>query len=188
MERKKTKDARPRRAKKKGTRTPAPGSRAEAKPYRVDRSGIHGRGVFAARLIRRGTRLLEYRGEIVGAEEAERRARSSKHVYIFDLENGKFIDGDPRSDAARVNHSCDPNCVVDVVGDRVFVVADRTIRKGEELTYDYSFDADTDLWLCACGTKRCRGTINLKTERKTKVVRDRSRASKAARKSKRPAR
>jgi len=157
-----------RAATRKSKSTAAFGSRRAArarKPYRVGQSGIHGHGVFATTTIRRGARLLEYTGEIVGAAEAERRAKRSKHVYIFDLENGTYIDGDPTSDAAHVNHSCEPNCVVEIVKNRVFVVADRTIRPGEELTYDYSFDAETDLWLCACAARRCRGTINVTGER-----------------------
>jgi len=140
------------------------------RPYRVARSGIHGHGVFATEPIRKGTRLLEYTGELVSAEEAERRAARSDHVYIFDLENGSYIDGDPRSDAAHVNHSCDPNCVIEIEGHRVFIDADRDIRPGEELTYDYSFDADTDIWSCRCNAGECRGTINVVDEESRRRV------------------
>jgi SET domain-containing protein len=36
----------------------------------------------------------------------------------------------------------------------------RRIKKGEELTVDYHFDADADRTPCSCGSKKCRGTIN----------------------------
>jgi SET domain-containing protein len=41
--------------------------------YRVRQSKIHGRGVFAARRIRKGTRIIEYVGERVTHAEADRR-------------------------------------------------------------------------------------------------------------------
>jgi SET domain-containing protein len=37
----------------------------------------------------------------------------------------------------------------------------RDIHKGEELTIDYHFDKDVEKVPCACGTRICRGTINL---------------------------
>jgi SET domain-containing protein len=48
----------------------------------------------------------------------------------------------------------------------VFIVAQETIRRGEELTYDYRFEPDVDVFPCNCGAHRCRGTINLKPKRK----------------------
>jgi SET domain-containing protein len=37
----------------------------------------------------------------------------------------------------------------------------RDIQPGEELTIDYHFDKDVEKVPCACGTRKCRGTINL---------------------------
>ena len=130
--------------------------------FRVGRSGIHGRGVFATIKIRKGTRIVEYTGEHVSSTEAERRGEESEHVWLFDLEDGSFIDGDPHSPGACVNHSCDPNCFTEITGSQVFIVADRTIHPGEELTYDYQFEPDMEEWPCRCGAPGCRGTINLR--------------------------
>jgi SET domain-containing protein len=38
----------------------------------------------------------------------------------------------------------------------------RVIERGEELTVDYHFEADAETVPCSCGSKKCRGTINLK--------------------------
>jgi len=136
-----------------------------SKNYRVGRSKIHGRGVFATSKIRKGTRILEYVGEVVTEAEADRRAEQSEHVWLFDLEDGTIIDGDPNSPGACVNHSCDPNCYTEIDDGHVYIVADRTIRPGEELSYDYMFEPDMVDWPCHCGAPNCRGLINLKRKR-----------------------
>lgn len=141
--------------------------------YRIGSSDIHGRGAFATEKIRKGTRILEYTGEIVNAQDAERRADRSDHVWLFDLDDGMFIDGDLSAPGSCVNHSCDPNCYTLIDGHRVFIVAERAIRPGEELTYDYRFEPDMEEWPCRCGAAKCRGTINLKPRKKRRRRRSR---------------
>jgi SET domain-containing protein len=136
--------------------------------YRVGRSRIHGRGAFATCKIRKGTRVVEYTGERIPARLANRHAARSNHVWLFDLEDGTFIDGDQQSPGACVNHSCEPNCFTEIDGTQVFIVAERTIQPGEELTYDYRFSPDEEIHPCACGAARCRGTINLRPRRKAR--------------------
>ena len=70
------------------------------------------------------------------------------------------------NDARYINHSCDPNCEALDKGGRIFIHAMRTIRRGEELNYDYQFAAPgritktlREFYVCHCGTKKCRGTI-----------------------------
>jgi SET domain-containing protein len=134
--------------------------------FRIGNSGIHGRGAFATEQIRKGTRILEYTGELVDAEEAECRAEKAEHVWLFDLDDGMFIDGNPQAPGSCVNHSCNPNCYTLIDGHRVFIIAERGIKPGEELTYDYQFEPDMETWPCRCGAPKCRGTINLKPRKK----------------------
>ena len=47
--------------------------------YVVRQSHIHGRGVFAARRIRKGTRIVEYTGERIDNDEADRRYDDTQH-------------------------------------------------------------------------------------------------------------
>jgi SET domain-containing protein len=42
--------------------------------------------------------------------------------------------------ARYINHSCAPNCWVEVKGDTIWIRASRNIKAGEELTYDYATD------------------------------------------------
>lgn len=136
--------------------------------YRIGQSNIHGRGAFATERIEPGERIVEYTGERVNEAEADRRAELSDHVWLFDLEDGTYIDGDQSSDGACVNHSCDPNCTTEIVEGRVFITAERGIEPGEELAYDYRFEPDMVRWPCRCGALNCRGTINLKPPVKKK--------------------
>jgi SET domain-containing protein len=141
--------------------------------YVVRTSPIHGRGVFAARLIRRGTRILEYEGERIGNPEADRRYDDTRmkrhHTFLFTLDSKTVIDGAISaggSDASYINHSCDPNCEAIITDKKIFIHALRTIRPGEELAYDYQYERtgknDADLekfYFCKCGAPNCRGSI-----------------------------
>lgn len=145
--------------------------RATTSPYlRVNRSGIHGRGVFARCDIAKGTRILEYVGERIGKAEAERRSierieRAAKTgeaaVFIFELNKRHDIDGSVAWNTARlINHSCSPNCEVDIRRGRIWIVARRGIRQGEEITYDYGYDFDDfEDHPCRCGSASCAGYI-----------------------------
>ena len=143
--------------------------------YAVRRSGIHGRGVFATRTIRKGTTIIEYRGQRTTWEIASQRetpgADDPHHTFIFGLDDGTVIDAGVRGNAARwINHGCEPNCeAIEYDDRRVFIHARRTIRAGEELTYDYRLSfvgpisrRAREALRCHCGAKRCRGTLLLK--------------------------
>jgi len=138
--------------------------------YEIRRSPIHGTGVFAARDLRRGERIVEYLGERITKEESERRGlallEKSQHdggaaVYIFTLDDEWDLDGDqPDNDARLINHSCDPNCDAWNYDNRLFIEARRSIKRGEELGFNYGFSVDT--WEdhpCRCGTAKCAGYI-----------------------------
>ena len=110
------------------------------KIYAVRNSGIHGRGVFATEKIRKGTLIVEYKGQRASWDDAMERPDSdpedSAHTFLFQLDDGRVIDARVRGNAARwINHSCDPNCRTFEDDDgRVFIEAKRKIRPGEELS------------------------------------------------------
>ena len=135
------------------------------------RSPIQGRGVFALRPIRKGSRVIEYIGERISRREADRRHTSedgwSPHTMLFVVDAKTVIDATRRGNSARwINHSCRPNCeAVDDDG-RIYIEAVRDIRAGEELTYDYNLVLDErhtpaakKAHPCSCGAPRCRGTL-----------------------------
>jgi uncharacterized protein len=141
--------------------------------YVVRNSGIHGRGVFAARRIRKGTRIVEYTGERISNKEADRRYDDTKmkrhHTFLFTLDSKTVIDGaigTGGGDASFINHSCEPNCEAVIRGKKIFIQALHTIEPGTELAYDYKYartgknDAQLEkFYVCKCGAPSCRGSI-----------------------------
>jgi SET domain-containing protein len=144
----------------------------ESKPLiTVQRSSVHGSGVFAARPIRKGTRIIEYTGERVTHAQADSRYEDKdekdNHTFLFIVDRKTVIDaGVDGNDARFINHSCDPNCESVIEGRRVFIEAIRNIAAGEELAYDYQIQRDADdpadideIFTCRCGSNACRGTM-----------------------------
>ena len=93
-----------------------------------------GLGLFTAQPIPKGACVIEYVGKVLTAEEYQ----ASNSKYLFELGPKKTIDGAPRWNRARyINHSCRPNCDIDIHKRRAFIRAKRNIEAGEELSYDY---------------------------------------------------
>ncbi len=127
-------------------------------PLVVRPSPIHAVGVYTTASIRKGTRVVEYDGERITPEEADRRYEDVSRTYLYGLEGGKtVIDGFGLG--AYLNHSCDPNCEVDEIKGRVWLFAIRDIAPGEELVWDYNLYDDEDPAPCHCGSPKCRGTM-----------------------------
>lgn len=93
-----------------------------------------GLGLFAGEPIKKGVCIVEYVGkEVVGQEQY-----TSRSKYLFEVSKTRMIDGAIRSNTARyINHSCAPNCEIEIKKGHVFVMAKKNIKEGEELNYDY---------------------------------------------------
>jgi SET domain-containing protein len=130
------------------------------KPISYNISTTHkGLGVFAARPISRGDRVLEFRGDRCSKEEYKS-CNDPDNCHFLQIDDDTYLGPSGEADDF-VNHSCDPNCGVRYSGGRIFLYAIRDIAKGEELTFDYSTTMDEDHWEmeCRCGSKQCRGTV-----------------------------
>ena len=129
----------------------------------VKHSGIHGQGCYAGEFIPAGAFIVEYKGDLIPAEEAYRREQDTSRsgIYTFWTGDEWAIDAYAEGNAARfINHSCAPNCDYRIEGRRVLIYAGRDIASGEELTYDYSYSAQGEKVPCRCGSPECRGRIN----------------------------
>ncbi|KAF1704907.1 SET domain-containing protein [Pseudoxanthomonas suwonensis] len=142
------------------------------------KSPIHGNGVFAVEPIRKGERVIEYKGLRRTHDEVDADSSGdveSGHTFLFTLNDEYVVDANYKGNDARwINHSCDPNCEAVVVEhdgddrskDRIFIEAIRNIRPGEELTYNYGITLAErhtarlkKIWACRCGSPRCTGTM-----------------------------
>jgi SET domain-containing protein len=95
-----------------------------------------GLGLFAGVPMKRGDTIINYTGELITTQEADRRGGK----YLFILNDDWVIDGKNREHIARyINHGCKPNAEAETDEDakKIRILARRKIMPGEEITYDY---------------------------------------------------
>ena len=134
------------------------------KLYKIKKSNIDNRGLYAAKNIKAGTIVIHYKGKLITKKETEKNPKydNDKAIYLFNLNNRYDMDGDFSYNTARlINHSCSPNCEVDGKGLKLWIYALKDIKKGEELSYDYGFGYDENYkdFVCKCRAKNCCGYI-----------------------------
>jgi len=123
--------------------------------YKVKRSSA-GLGLFAEEPIKKGTWIIEYVGKIIRGKKEVDNYRSN--LYLFETSKTRMIDGSARSNTARyINHSCRPNCEVEIIAGRVFVRSLKRIETGEELNYDYGKEyTDEHIKPYGCRCSHCK--------------------------------
>ena len=134
------------------------------KLYKIKKSNIDNQGLYASQSIKSGKVVIKYKGKIITKKETDTNPKydNDKAIYLFNLNKRYDLDGDFKYNTARlINHSCNPNCEVEGKGLKLWIVAIRDIKKGEELSYDYGFGYDEDYkqFVCRCGAKNCVGYI-----------------------------
>src|SRR5215471_18468838 len=117
------------------------------------KSCIDGWGVYASTAIRKNKRIIDYAGEKISNQESlkrERRYIQHGHIWCFKLTNRRVIDAGVGGNVARfINHSCRPNCYIDIKKGTIWIRASRRIRRGEEISYNYNTDGE-GLIKCRC--------------------------------------
>ena len=117
---------------------------------RIERkkSKLHGYGVFALETINKNKRIIDYAGELISNKQSE--SREDKYlskgcIWVFRVNRNWSRDAAVGGNDARfINHSCTPNCwiEVDAKTKTIWVRAAKQIRKGQELVYDYHTAGD----------------------------------------------
>jgi SET domain-containing protein len=131
----------------------------------VKKSETHGKGVFATSRITAGERVAIFGGDVMAIDEIDD-LPSRLQKYPMQIEE-RFVLG--RRGAVKpepadfFNHSCDPNCGFK---GQIFLEAMRSIRIGEEVTFDYgmvvseSVNSDVVFEMnCRCNAPNCRKVI-----------------------------
>ena len=134
------------------------------KLYKVKKSNIDKKGLYASKDIKSGVKIIDYVGKLITKKETQQNSKfdNNKDIYLFNINEKYDLDGDFKYNTARlINHSCNPNCEVEGAGLKLWISSLRKIKKGEELTYDYGFgyDADYKQFPCKCGSMNCVGYI-----------------------------
>jgi len=120
---------------------------------RIGDCGPRGKGIFAARPIPASTRVATFRGTARWIWDIPEDA----WPYAFQVDYDRYVLSRRNSVGWLINHSCDPNCLISGMS----IVTARNVRRGEELTFDYSTDVDWPEYrmVCRCGSPKCRGVI-----------------------------
>tara|TARA_A100001015_G_scaffold12358_1_gene14583 strand:+ start:5480 stop:5932 length:453 start_codon:yes stop_codon:yes gene_type:complete len=134
------------------------------KLYKIKKSRIDKKGLYANQNIKKGTKIIEYKGKIISVKKSELDPKfdNRKAIYLFNINSRYDLDGNFKFNTARlINHSCNPNCEVFGKGLKIWVYAMKNIKKGEELSYDYGFSFDENFreFPCNCRSKNCVGFI-----------------------------
>jgi len=134
------------------------------KLFKIKKSNIDKNGLYANCNIKKGTKIVEYKGKVISVKQSETNPKydNGKAIYLFNINKRYDLDGDFKFNSARlINHSCDPNCEVFGTGLKIWVFAMKDIKQGEELSYDYGFNFDKDYknYPCKCKSKKCVGYI-----------------------------
>ena len=109
---------------------------------------MHGYGVFALETINKNKRIIDYAGELISNSQSEKREEkylAKGCIWVFRVNRNWSRDAAVNGNVARfVNHSCKPNCWIEVDGKTrtIWIRAAKRIRKGQELTYDYNTEGD----------------------------------------------
>ena len=121
----------------------------------ISNSNIHGHGVFAKKNFKRGDFIFLIKGKTVKWQVHNLKDSLYGPDWIG-INKNTWVD--PSGPAKFLNHSCNPNAGIQ---GKVKITALRDIKKGEEITIDYSITEIDELWhmKCNCGSKACRGTI-----------------------------
>lgn len=156
--------------------------------FSIKKTEGKGYGLFTCYTIEKGEFVIEYVGEMIRSEEVSKRIQEykkeeRKEQYILEMREHydnvtihTCIDATRYGNEARfVNHSCDANCSIQIVGiivvsykqirsatylPHLVLVANRKIEKGEELTFHYGgSEKPNNIVKCNCGSVNCCGYI-----------------------------
>jgi hypothetical protein len=113
-----------------------------------------GKGLFTTRPIKKGAKIIEYKGEIIQWKEYQKRVKENKDGYLFFINNKLCIDAYPTpgfkaryaNDAAGLSRlkGLKNNSDYEVFGNRCYIVSRRDIKAGEEIFVNYT----KEYWDC----------------------------------------
>jgi len=119
-----------------------------------------GFGLKTNRAFKKGDFVIEY----VGIKRENKDIEYHTGKYLFEIDDKYTIDGSPRWNIARyINHSCRPNCEVEISKEgKILIEAIKNIKEGEEITYDYGKEYFNE-FIKPIGCK-CEKCINKKSK------------------------
>lgn len=116
-----------------------------------------GRGTFTTVKIPANVPVCEITGTLYDDKSVP------DHPAIVQVGQKKFLGPSGGVDDY-INHSCDPNCALHIVGNRAILYSLYVIQPNNEITFDYSTSSTDTMeeWKmdCLCGSYKCRKIIS----------------------------
>lgn len=119
-----------------------------------------GQGLVASTRLSKGETIISLEGKLIDADKlSSTGGKLADNAFRFD--DNTYLS--PKNEFGDfLNHSCSPNARIVKRKNRLFIVAVKNIKKGEEVVIDYATTlAKDDIWKmkCSCGSQTCRGMI-----------------------------
>jgi uncharacterized protein len=109
-----------------------------------------GKGLFTTKAIKKGAKIIQYRGEEIGWSEYNKRVKRDEDGYLFYFNKKRCIDAfhTPQYKARYANDAngftrikgLKNNSEYEIFGDDCYIVSTRDIKAGEEIYTDYTKD------------------------------------------------
>lgn len=128
------------------------------KNFKVGKNHL-GQAVFADRDFKRDAVIVKFEGPIVHSGYVPQNLFGERDRYF---QVGEFFYMGPSGEIDDlINHSCEPNAGLKFTDFGIILVAIRNIKKGEEITWDYSTTLYNNRWTmdCLCSSNNCRKKI-----------------------------
>jgi len=118
-----------------------------------------GKAVFAGRDFVKGEMIIEFTGPLLKKKDLPKRLKPEDDRYV-QISKDEFMGASDDFDDY-INHSCDPNSGLKEIKGKLILFTIKDIKKGEEITWDYSTTMAEDDWVmaCKCGGPNCRKKI-----------------------------
>jgi hypothetical protein len=109
-----------------------------------------GKGLFTTKAIKKGVKIIKYRGEEIGWSEYNKRVKRDEDGYLFYFNKKRCIDAfhtlqykaryaNDANGFTRIK-GLKNNSEYEIFGDDCFIVSTRNIKAGEEIYTDYTKD------------------------------------------------
>lgn len=135
---------------------------------KILQSQIEGKGYFANQDVPKGTIVYFYdendkRYSRENFEILDKKEKDRLLEFAVEDEFGNWVE---TSTGPYTNHSCDPNIMALFIGGFYTDIAVKEIKRGDEITIDYSQFFSSTKWSmdCKCGSDRCRKTVGFGME------------------------
>ena len=120
----------------------------------IRNSKIQGKGVFVTGAdFKKGDIVMKWDDSVILTKNEAKKIPKRDRKYLVFFKSRYIMAQSPEK---YLNHSCEPNTKEGKLCD----VAAKDIKKGEELTTDYSINAPSHIKMkCVCGSKKCKKII-----------------------------